>query len=214
MSRKRLIKEIVVAFGAALLLGGVVAIPAATVLTLYFPERLLIPVYSYANYTWTQVRIVPPGQMCFVGVYLNYGDSMAGAYTSSIRVNAYIMDATNFFNYMQGATFFTPIIKGQPSQFSPFGYTALVPGYYYLVVENHSPYPAFVMLNGATASTIVIPIDHITHYLSELLLYIALIATLIGAILYLPIRLWKSRTSKKATKNKRKISNPSSNRIY
>jgi hypothetical protein len=200
VSRKRLIKEIVAAVGAALLLGGVVAIPAATVLTLYFPERLLIPVYSYASYNWTQVRIVPPGQMGFVGVYLNYGDCVFGAYISSIRVNAYIMDASNFFNYMQGATFFTPIIKGQPSQFSPFGYTASTPGYYYLVIENYSPYPAFILLNGATASTIVIPMNNFTHYLSELILHLALIATLIGAILYLPLRIWESRTSKKRTK--------------
>nr|MDO8081437.1 hypothetical protein [Candidatus Freyarchaeota archaeon] len=205
MSRKRLIKEIIAAVGVALLLGGVVAIPAATVLTLYFPERLLVPVYSYANYSWSQIRIVPPGQMGFVGIYLNYGDSMMGVYISSIRVNAYIMDAFNFFNYMQGTTFFTPIIKGQPSQFSPFGYTASVPGYYYLVVENYSPYPAFIVLNGATASTIVIPINNFAHYLSELILHIALIATLIGGILYLPLRIWKSRTSKKGTKKKKVI---------
>lgn len=200
MGRKRLIKEIIAAFGAALLLGGFLAIPAATVLTLYFPDKLLVPVYSYANCTWTQVRIVPPGQMGFVGVYLNYGDSMAGAYFSSIRVNAYIMDATNFFNYMQGATFFTPIVKGQPSSYSLFGYTASAPGFYYLVVENHSPYPAFIVVNGATLSTIVIPMNNFPHYVSVILLHIALITTLIGVVFYLPIRIWESKSKKRNKK--------------
>lgn len=202
MSRKRLIKEITAAFGAALLLGGFIAIPSATVLTLYFPEKLLVPVYSYANYTWTQVRIVPPGQMGFVGVYLNYGDSIAGVYISNIRVNAYIMDAANFYSYMQGATFFTPILKGQPSKFSFFGFTASAPGFYYLVVENYSPYPTFIVLNGATLSTIVIPLNNLQHYISQIILQIALIATLIGAILYLPIRIWEK--SKKGSKRSHK----------
>lgn len=200
MGRKRLIKEIVAAFGAALLLGGVIAVPAAAVLTLYFPERLLVPVYSYANYTWTEAEILLPGQMGFVGFYLGYGDSMAGTYVSSIRTNAYIMDASNFYNYMQGATFFTPIIKGQPSQFSPFGYTASTPGFYYFVVENYSPYPAFVVFNVVRASTIVIPITNFPHYLSELILHIALLAALIGGILYLPLRIWESKTKKRTKK--------------
>ncbi|MEM3586619.1 MAG: hypothetical protein QXO71_04780 [Candidatus Jordarchaeaceae archaeon] len=205
MSRRKLIKEIVAAFGAALLLGGIVAIPAATVLTLYFPEKLVFPVYWYASYNWTQVRIVPPGQMSFVGVYLNYGDGMAGAFVSTIRVNAYIMDAPNFFNYIQGATFFTPILKGQPSQFSPFGYTASSPGFYYLIIENYSPYPAFVVLSGSILSTIAVPVENLHHYLSELILRIALIATLIGGIFYLPLRIWDSKTKKKKKqKNNRK----------
>jgi hypothetical protein len=192
VSRKRLIKEVIAAFGAALLLGGFIAIPAATVLTLYFPEKLLVPIYSYSNCTWTQVRIVPPGQMGFVGVYLNYGDSMAGAYFSSIRVNAYIMDSANFYNYIQGATFFTPIIKGQPSSYSLFGYTASAPGFYYLVVENYSPYPAFIVVNGAMLSTLVIPMNNYPHYVSTILLHIALITTLLGVVFYLPIRIGKN----------------------
>lgn len=202
VSRRRLFKEIVAAIGVALLLGGIIATPAATVLTLYFPVMDLTPVSGSVNYNFTQIRIVPPGQMSFVGVYLNYGDSLIGVYSSNIRVNAYIMDVFNFYNYVQGATFFTPIIKGLPSAFSLFGYTASAPGYYYFVVENYSPYPAFVAVQGSIMSSIVIPRSNNGHILSQLLLDAALIAALIGAVLYLPVRAWESRTSKKAKKKK------------
>jgi hypothetical protein len=204
VSRKRLIKEIVTAIGTSLLLGGIIAIPAATVLTLYFPAVDLVPVSGSFNYNFTQIQIVPPGQISFVGVYLNYGDSMVGAYSSNIRTNAYIMDASNFFNYIQGATFFTPISKSLPTAFSGFEYTASTPGFYYFVVENFSPYPALVTVGGATMFTIVVPTNSLNHTVSQLLLYTALIATLIGAVLYLPLRAWESRTSKKQAKAKAK----------
>ncbi|MHA1429709.1 MAG: hypothetical protein ACTSRV_04900 [Candidatus Freyarchaeota archaeon] len=200
MGRKTRIREIVAAIGVILLLGGVVAAPAATVLTLYFPEVDLVPVSGGESYNWTRVWIVPPGTMNWVGVYLNYGDSMIGAYASNIRVNVYIMDVFNFFHYVQGATFFTPILKGQPSEFSPFGYTAPIPGYYYLVVENYSPYPAFVIIEGTTMSTIVIPITNFEHSLFILMLYVSLICVAIGLAMYLPTRILKSRRQKKKPK--------------
>ncbi|MHA1260709.1 MAG: hypothetical protein ACTSSA_01235 [Candidatus Freyarchaeota archaeon] len=200
MGRKTRIREIVAAIGVILLLGGVVAAPAATVLTLYFPEVDLVPVSGGESYNWTRVWIVPPGTMNWVGVYLNYGDSMIGAYASNIRVNVYIMDVFNFFHYVQGATFFTPILKGQPSEFSPFGYTASIPGYYYLVVENYSPYPAFVIIEGTTMSTIVIPITNFEHSLFILMLYVSLICVAIGLAMYLPTRILKSRRQKKKPK--------------
>jgi len=200
VGRKTRIREIVAAIGVILLLGGVVAAPAATVLTLYFPEVDLVPVSGGESYNWTRVWIVPPGTMNWVGVYLNYGDSMIGAYASNIRVNVYIMDVFNFFHYVQGATFFTPILKGQPSEFSPFGYTASIPGYYYLVVENYSPYPAFVIIEGTTMSTIVIPITNFEHSLFILMLYVSLICVAIGLAMYLPTRILKSRRQKKKPK--------------
>ena len=200
MGRKTRIREIVAAIGVILLLGGVVAAPAATVLTLYFPEVDLVPVSGGESYNWTRVWIVPPGTMNWVGVYLNYGDSMIGAYASNIRVNVYIMDVFNFFHYVQGATFFTPILKGQPSEFSPFGYTASIPGYYYLVVENYSPYPAFVIIEGTTMSTIVIPITNFEHSLFILMLYVSLICIAIGLAMYLPTRILESRKQKKKPK--------------
>ncbi|MEX2705118.1 MAG: hypothetical protein Q6352_007645 [Candidatus Freyrarchaeum guaymaensis] len=200
MGRKTRIREIVAAIGVILLLGGVVAAPAATVLTLYFPEVDLVPVSGGESYNWTRVWIVPPGTMNWVGVYLNYGDSMIGVYASNIRVNVYIMDVFNFFHYVQGATFFTPILKGQPSEFSPFGYTASIPGYYYLVVENYSPYPAFVIIEGTTMSTIVIPITNFEHSLFILMLYVSLICIAIGLAMYLPTRILESRKQKKKPK--------------
>jgi len=200
VGRKTRIREIVAAIGVILLLGGVVAAPAATVLTLYFPEVDLVPVSGGESYNWTRVWIVPPGTMNWVGVYLNYGDSMIGAYASNIRVNVYIMDVFNFFHYVQGATFFTPILKGQPSEFSPFGYTASIPGYYYLVVENYSPYPAFVIIEGTTMSTIVIPITNFEHSLFILMLYVSLICVAIGLAMYLPTRILESRKQKKKPK--------------
>ena len=200
MGRKTRIREIVAAIGVILLLGGVVAAPAATVLTLYFPEVDLVPVSGGESYNWTRVWIVPPGTMNWVGVYLNYGDSMIGVYASNIRVNVYIMDVFNFFHYVQGATFFTPILKGQPSEFSPFGYTASIPGYYYLVVENYSPYPAFVIIEGTTMSTIVIPITNFEHSLFILMLYVSLICVAIGLAMYLPTRILESRKQKKKPK--------------
>ncbi|MHA1580690.1 MAG: hypothetical protein ACTSUQ_13830 [Candidatus Freyarchaeota archaeon] len=200
MGRKTRIREIVAAIGVILLLGGVVAAPASTVLTLYFPEVDLVPVSGGESYNWTRVWIVPPGTMNWVGVYLNYGDSMIGAYASNIRVNVYIMDVFNFFHYVQGATFFTPILKGQPSEFSPFGYTASIPGYYYLVVENYSPYPAFVIIEGTTMSTIVIPITNFEHSIFILMLYVSLICVAIGLAMYLPTRILKSRMQKKKPK--------------
>jgi len=200
VGRKTRIREIVAAIGVILLLGGVVAAPAATVLTLYFPEVDLVPVSGGESYNWTRVWIVPPGTMNWVGVYLNYGDSMIGVYASNIRVNVYIMDVFNFFHYVQGATFFTPILKGQPSEFSPFGYTASIPGYYYLVVENYSPYPAFVIIEGTTMSTIVIPITNFEHSLFILMLYVSLICIAIGLAMYLPTRILESRKQKKKPK--------------
>jgi hypothetical protein len=205
VGRKRLIKETVAAIGVALLLGGIVAAPATMVLTLYFPNIDLMPIFGNQNFNFTQFRIVPPGQMSFVGVYLNYGDSMVGFYSSNIRVNAYIMDVFNFYNYEQGATFFTPIIKGLPSASQPFAYTASAPGFYYLVIENYSPYPAFVAVEGASVSNIVLPRNNLGHTLSVLFLYISLTGALIGAILYLPLRAWESRTSKKRAKKKKVV---------
>ncbi len=203
VTRKRKIKEIIAAIGVILLLGGIIAIPATAVLTLYFPEVNFVPVSKGESYNLTRVWIVPPGQMNFIPVYLGYGESLFGVYSSNIRVSAYIMDVYNFFQYIQGATFFTPILKGQPMEFSPFGYTASVPGIYYLVIENYSPYPAFIVVNGKQKSSVVIPTNNFEHQISMLLLYIALAATLIGGILYLPFRISKSRAEKKAKKSKK-----------
>jgi len=205
VGRKTRIREIVAAIGVILLLGGVVAAPAATVLTLYFPEVDLVPVSGGESYNWTRVWIVPPGTMNWVGVYLNYGDSMIGVYASNIRVNVYIMDVFNFFHYVQGATFFTPILKGQPSEFSPFGYTASIPGYYYLVVENYSPYPAFVIIEGTTMSTIVIPITNFEHSLFILMLYVSLICIAIGLAMYLPTRILRIEKAKKEAEKSERI---------
>jgi hypothetical protein len=204
VTRKRQIKEIIAAIGVILLLGGIVAIPATAVLTLYFPEVDFVPVSKGESYNLTRVWIVPPGQMNFIPVYLGYGESFFGVYSSNIRVSAYIMDVYNFFQYIQGATFFTPILKGQPMEFSPFGYTASVPGIYYLVIENYSPYPAFIVVNGKQISSVVIPTNNFEHEISMLLLYIALATTLIGGILYLPFRISKSRAEKKEAKKSKK----------
>lgn len=200
MSRKRKIKEIIAAIGVALLLGGIIAVPATAVLTLYFPTVNFVPVTKGETYNWTRVWIVPPGQMNFVPVYLGYGESVFGAYGSNIRVSAYVMDVYNFFQYIRGATFFTPILKGQPLEFSAFGYTAPVPGFYYLVIENYSPYPAFIVVQGKEVLNVVIPTNNLNHEISVLLLYVALIATLIGGIIYLPFRISKSRASRKEAK--------------
>lgn len=202
VSRKKLIKEVIAAVSVALLLGGIVAAPAATVLTLYFPEVDLMPISYGESYNFTRVWIVLPGQMNWIGIYLGYGESMVGVYTSNLRINAYVMDVFNFFHYLQGATFFTPIMKGQPSEFSLFGYTAAIPGYYYLVVENYSPYPALVVVDGQKVSTAVIPVTSFKHNLSQLLLKIALIGASIGFLMYLPIRILKFRQSKKEIKRK------------
>ncbi|MBS7269717.1 MAG: hypothetical protein KIH10_12870, partial [Candidatus Freyarchaeota archaeon] len=99
MSRKKLIKEVIAAVSVALLLGGIVAAPAATVLTLYFPEVDLMPISYGEGYNFTRVWIVLPGQMNWIGIYLGYGESMVGVYTSNLRINAYVMDVFNFFHY-------------------------------------------------------------------------------------------------------------------
>lgn len=205
MRRKRQIKEIIAAIGVILLLGGIIAVPATAVLTLYFPEVDFVPVSKGESYNWTRVWIVPPGQMNFVPVYLGYGESVFGVYASNIRVGAYIMDVSNFFQYVQGATFFTPILKGQPSDFSPFGYTASVPGIYYLIIENYSPYPAFIVVQGERICSTVIPTKNFEHEISMLLLYVALAGTVIGGVLYLPFRISKSRATKKGAKKSKVV---------
>ncbi|MFB0560924.1 MAG: hypothetical protein ACETWM_06905 [Candidatus Lokiarchaeia archaeon] len=204
MRRKRQVKEIIAAIGVILLLGGIIAVPATAVLTLYFPEVDFVPVSKGESYNWTRVWIVPPGQMNFVPVYLGYGESVFGVYASNIRVSAYIMDVSNFFQYVQGATFFTPILKGQPSESSLFGYTASVPGVYYIIIENYSPYPAFIVVHERRISTTVIPVKNFEREISILLLYISLAGTIFGGVLYIPFRISKSIASKKGAK-KRKV---------
>ncbi|MGQ9723703.1 MAG: hypothetical protein ACUVXA_20585 [Candidatus Jordarchaeum sp.] len=202
MSRKRNIKEIIAAIGVILLLGGIIAIPATVVLTLYFPEVEFIPVASGEAYNWTRVWIVPPGQMNFVPVFLGYGEGVFGVYASNIRVNAYIMDVFNFFQYVQGATFFTPILKGQPSEYSAFGYSAPVPGFYFLVIENYSPYPALIVVEGKEMANRVLPTNNFEHQISMFILHVALGATIIGGLIYLPFRISKYRAAKKSAKKK------------